>query len=203
MLIIDTKLTPPSADVLAKESLAGNEVWHVPALQYRPTGIGIDLYGFDAAFLGSPRAVSLAKDALKTFSGIIFTAGNRTAQCLLQNGIPVAAAGSGNGAGEDFPGFLKIRKVQKVAWISAAQTAADLHRIAQENSIEIRHFPVYETSPAPVDEEKFRKLMHPVAWNFYSGKAVLALKRFIQKKDVVHLFGASAEAAFKSVELSR
>ena len=74
--------------------------------------------------------------------------------------------------------------------------------IAEENQIEICHFPVYETSPAPVDEEKFKALEHPVAWHFYSGKAVLALKRFIQKSDVVHLHGASAEKAFKSVKAS-
>ncbi len=203
MLVIDTKLTPPDAETLAREASAGNEVWHVPALQYRPTGIRLDLSGCDAAFLGSPRAVELAKDVLKDFSGVIFTAGKKTAQCLLQKGIPVAAAGSENGAGKDFPQFLKIRNVQKVAWISAAQTAADLSQIAKENSIEIQHFPIYETSPAPVDEEKLRSLSHPVGWNFYSGKAVLALKRFIQKEDVVRLFGASAEAAFKSVEPSR
>lgn len=202
MLVIDTKMTPPTGEMLAKEAQVGNEVWHVPALQYRPTGISIDLSGFDAAFLGSPRAVNLAKDVLKNFTGVVFTAGNRTAQVLLQNGIPVAAAGSENGAGKDFPHFLKIRKVQKVAWISAAQTAADLEQVAKENSIEIQHFAVYETSAAPVDEEKFRTLEHPVAWNFYSGKAVLALKRFIRKEDLVHLYGATAEAAFKNVEPS-
>lgn len=202
MLVIDTKMTPPNAETFSQEALAGNELWHVPALQYRPTGIQIDLSNFDAAFLGSPRAVNLSKEVLKNFDGVIFTAGAQTAQCLLQEGIPVAAAGSENGAGKDFPGFLQKHPVKKVAWISASQTAADLHAIAEENQIEICHFPVYETSPAPVDEEKFKALEHPVAWHFYSGKAVLALKRFIQKSDVVHLHGASAEKAFKSVKAS-
>ena len=149
MLVIDTKMTPPNAEAFTREALAGNELWHVPALQYRPTGIPLELSDFDAAFLGSPRAVNLSKEVLKNFCGVIFAAGVQTAQCLLQSGISVSVAGSENGAGKDFPGFLKKHPVKKVAWISASQTAADLRAISEENQIEICHFPVYETSPAP------------------------------------------------------
>ena len=93
MLVIDTKMTPPNAEAFSREALAGNELWHVPALQYRPTGIPLELSDFDAAFLGSPRAVNLSKEVLKNFCGVIFAAGVQTAQCLLQSGISVSVAG--------------------------------------------------------------------------------------------------------------
>lgn len=196
MLVIDTKLTPPEKEFLSQETEKGNCVWHVPALECRPTGIRLEISEFDAVFIASPRAAKLAKDALSKFEGPVLAAGPGTARVLLQMGIPVADAGSGNGAEKDFPQFLKMRKIHRIAWISAKQTAADIGAIARENTIAIEHLPIYETFPAQVDEMKMQSIEHPVEWHFYSGKGVLSLKRFVQSNDVVHLHGDSAEKAF-------
>ena len=74
---------------------------------------------------------------------------------------------------------------------------ADLTKSAEENHVAIQHFPVYKTNAAEIDEEKMQALTHPLIWNFYSGKAVKAMLRFVQKNDAVNLFGASAKKAFE------
>ena len=70
-------------------------------------------------------------------------------------------------------------------------------KIAEENHVAMQHFPVYKTNAAEIDEEKMQALTHPLIWNFYSGKAVKAMLRFVQKNDAVNLFGASAKKAFE------
>ena len=196
MLVIYTKIDAPGEDFIAAEREKGNRVLHIPALTYAPTGNPLNFLDCDSAFVGSPRAAAIAKEALKNFAGPIFTAGPRTARFLLQQGISVASAGTEKGARDSFPRFLEIRKVQNVAWISALETAADLKQIAAENQVRIRHFPVYKTQAAKVDEQKMQSLEHPLSWHFYSGKAVKAMSRFIQEGDLVNLHGASAEKAF-------
>ncbi len=196
MLVIYTKMEPPPADFIQRERAAGNSVWHVPALNFRRTGIVPDLEGFDAAFVASPRAAVIAAESLAHFDGAVFAAGPGSARVLLQMGISVSAAGSGNGAEKDFPEFLKKRPVSRVAWISARETAADLRAIALQCAVSVEHFPVYETFPAAIDEGKLSKLERPVEWHFFSGKAVQAFRRFIQGGDRVKLHGASAEKAF-------
>lgn len=196
MLVIYTKMEPPPADFVQRERAFGKSVRHVPALECRRTGIVPDLNGFDAAFVASPRAAVIAAEALAHFDGAVFAAGPGSARTLLQMGISVSAAGSGDGAEKDFPGFLKKRPVRSVAWISARQTAADLNAIALQNAVSVEHFPVYETFPAAVDAEKLSKLERPVEWHFFSGKAVQAFKKFIREGDCVKLHGASAEKAF-------
>ncbi len=198
MLVIDTGMTPPSAARVSEEKVKGNELLHLPALAYRATGISVELDGRDAAFVGSPRAALLTKNVLQDFSGPVFAAGEKTAVRLLEAGIPVADAGSGNGIEDDLEKFLKKRKCKNFAWISAAETAVDLDALAARLGISIRHFPVYETFPAPVDENFLKNLEHPVSWNFYSGKGVLALVRFVQSNDVVNLFGTSAKREFEN-----
>ncbi len=135
---------------------------------------------------------------MRNFPGPVFAAGEKTAVRLLEEGIPVADAGSGNGIGEDFEKFLKKRKCKNFAWISASETAANLESLASRLEISIRHIPVYETFPAPVDEKFLKNLEHPVTWNFYSGKGVLALIRFVQSNDRVNLFGSSAKREFEN-----
>lgn len=196
MLVVYTKMDAPSPDFVRREEALGNLVWHVPALEFRRTGIVPDLKGFDAAFVASPRAAVIAADALAHFEGAVFAAGAGSAQVLLQRGISVSIAGSGNGAEMDFPGFLKKFPVRRIAWISARRTAADWRAIALRCAVAIEHFPVYETFPAVVDEEKLSTLKHPVEWRFFSGMAVEAFKRFIRDEDRVTLHGASAEKAF-------
>ncbi len=198
MLVIDTRMAPPSADSVSAEKAKGNELFHLPALAYRATGISVNLEGCDAVFVGSPRAVRLTGNVLRNFPGPVFAAGEKTAVCLLEEGIPVADAGSGNGIGEDFEKFLKKRKCKNFAWISASETAANLESLASRLEISIRHIPVYETFPAPVDEKFLKNLEHPVTWNFYSGKGVLALIRFVQSNDKVNLFGSSAKREFEN-----
>lgn len=198
MLVIDTRITPPTTAAILAEKSNGNDLFHLPALAYRTTGISVNLSGCDAVFVGSPRAARLTKNVLENFDGPVFAAGEKTAQSLLELGIPVADAGSGNGIEEDFGNFLKKRRCKNFAWISAAETAADLDSLAARFGISIRHFPVYETFPAPVDEKFLKKLEHPVAWNFYSGKGVLALIRFVQNNDKVNLFGTSAKREFEN-----
>lgn len=198
MLVIDTKIMPPSAESVLEEKNKGNQLLHVPALAYRATGIAINLENRDAVFVGSPRVVRLTKNVLENFNGPVFAAGEKTAQSLLELGIPVADSGSGNGIEEDFGNFLKKRRCKNFAWISAAETAADLDSLAARFGISIRHFPVYETFSAPVDEKFLKNLEHPVAWNFYSGKGVIALIRFVQNNDKVNLFGTSAKREFEN-----
>lgn len=203
MLVIDTRMTPPTvAEVLAEKN-NGNELIHVPALAYRVSGISVDLSGCDAVFVGSPRAARLSENVLENFSGPVFAAGEKTAVSLLKKGISVADAGSGEGIEEDFEKFLKKRKCKSFAWISATETAANLDALAFRFGISIRHFPVYETFPSPVDENFLNNLEHPVAWNFYSGKGVLALIRFVQSGDKVNLFGSSAKREFENAGLCR
>lgn len=203
MLVIDTRMTPPTAAAILAEKSNGNELFHLPALAYRATGVSVDLSGCDAVFVGSPRAAKLAENVLRKFSGAVFAAGEKTAVSLLEKGISVADAGSGNGIKEDFEKFLKKRKCKNFAWISALETAANLETLASQFEIFIRHFPVYETFPAPVDEKFLESLEHPVAWNFYSGKGVLALIRFVQSNDKVNLFGSSAKREFENAKLCR
>lgn len=198
MLVIDTRITPPTAAAILAEKSNGNEIFHLPALAYRATGISVNLSGCDAAFIGSPRAARLTENVLENFDGPVFAAGDKTAVRLLELGISVADAGSGNGIEEDFEKFLKKRRCENFAWISAAETAVNLDFLASRFGISIRHFPVYETFPAPVDEKFLKNLEHPVAWNFYSGKGVQALIRFVQSNDVVNLFGASAKREFEN-----
>ncbi len=203
MLVIDTRMTPPTAAAILSEKANGNELFYLPALAYRATGVSVDLSGCDAVFVGSPRAVKLAENVLRKFSGAVFAAGEKTAVSLLEKGISVADAGSGNGIEEDFEKFLKKRKCKNFAWISASETAANLETLASCFGISIRHFPVYETFPASVDEKFLESLEHPVAWNFYSGKGVLALIRFVQSNDKVNLFGSSAKKEFENAKLCR
>ncbi len=181
MLVIDTRMTPPTAAAILSEKANGNELFYLPALAYRATGVSVDLSGCDA----------------------VFAAGEKTAVSLLEKGISVADAGSGNGIEEDFEKFLKKRKCKNFAWISASETAANLETLASCFGISIRHFPVYETFPASVDEKFLKSLEHPVAWNFYSGKGVLALIRFVQSNDKVNLFGSSAKKEFENAKLCR
>ncbi len=198
MLVIDTRMTPPSSDFVSEEKSRGNKLLHLPALIYRATGISVELEGRDAVFVGSPRAVRLTKNVLQKFRGPIFAAGEKTAVRLLEEGIPVADAGSGNGIEDDFEKFLEKRKCKALAWLSASETAADLEHLSERFGISIRHFPVYETFPAPIDEKFLENLEHPVTWNFYSGKGVLALIRFVQANDNVNLFGKSAKREFEN-----
>ncbi len=202
MLVIDTKITPPSEEDVLRERSRGNTLVHRPALGYRETGIPLELSGCEAAFVGSPRAVRAAKNALENFNGPVFAAGGGTARSLLAFGIPVAFAGSGEGIEKDFEEFLKKRPCKSFAWISARETAADLKLLAQKFQISVRHFAVYETMPAPIDKKFFGELSHPVAWNFYSGKGVKALVRFVARNDVVHLYGTSAQREFENAKLS-
>ena len=195
--LIFTKIDAPSKEFVESEKAKGNVVLHIPALKFSKTEISLEIFECDAAFVGSPRAAMIACDALKNFNGSIFTAGEKTAQFLLQQGISVAAAGTLEGDSKNFPEFLRIRKTKKIAWISAQETAADLTKIAEENHVAIQHFPVYKTNAAEIDEEKMQALTHPLIWNFYSGKAVKAMLRFVQKNDAVNLFGASAKKAFE------
>lgn len=203
MLVIYTKMDAPPTDFIQREKANGNIVWHVPALEFRRTGIVPDLEGFDAAFVASPRVAAIAAEALTRFEGVVFAAGAGSAQALLQRGVPVSSAGSGNGAEKDFPEFLKRFPVHRIAWISAKRTAADWRAIALRCAVSIEHFPVYETFPAAIDEERLSSLEHPVEWHFFSGMGVEALKRFVHGEDCVKLHGASAEKAFETVVWKR
>lgn len=196
MIVIDTKISPPDETLVESETAKGNRVVHVPALCEVPTEIAFDLVGFEAAFVGSPRAARLAQTQLENFHGAIFCAGKKTAQIVLQWGISVAGAGAGNGIESDFERFLKFRRLENWAWISASETSADLTALAQKFALKIRHFAVYETLPAAVDKNFLNGLEHPVCWNFYSGKGVKALREFVRKEDVVNLYGISARKAF-------
>lgn len=198
MIVIDTKISPPDETLIAAEAAKGNRIVHVPALRYETTGISVNLAGFEAAFIGSPRAARLVQMKLENFRGALFCAGSKTAQLILQWGIPVAFAGAGNGIEADFESFLKIRKVKNLAWISASETSANIEEIGKKFSLSVRHFAVYETQPAEVDEVFLNGLEHPVCWNFYSGKGVKALRKFVRKNDLVNLYGISAQKAFSA-----
>lgn len=112
MLVIDTGMTPPSSDSVSEEKSKGNELLHLPALAYRTTGISVELEALRCGLCRESPAVRLTKNVLQKFHGPVFAAGEKTAVRLLEEGIPVADAGSGNGIEDDFEKFLKRSEVQ-------------------------------------------------------------------------------------------
>lgn len=195
MLVIDTRITSPEEEFLKAEEAKGNSVQHLPALAFSPTGIPVDLTRFDAAFVGSSRAADIAGNILLQFKGLVFSAGEKTAKSLERMGCRVAFVGSGKGAESDLSECAKKWHFQKLAWISAKETAADRGNISIKLSIEIVHFPVYETVATTPDEKMMESLPHPRKWLFFSGKAVKAFSRFLSPGDRVELHGASAARA--------
>ena len=126
MNLIFTKIDAPSKEFVESEKAKGNVVLHIPALKFSKTEISLEIFECDAAFVGSPRAAMIACDALKNFNGSIFTAGEKTAQFLLQQGISVAAAGTLEGASKNFPESSRIRQTKEIPWMSPQEQPEEL-----------------------------------------------------------------------------
>jgi len=203
MLFIDTRISPPDERWVESVALAGNRVAHIPALECIPTGISVNLDGFDAAFVASPRAANLSSGGLSHFNGLVWAVGATTAETLRKKGIQVSRVGDASGAGtffaqlkQEFEGRLPVRRV---AWISAEETIENRDELSRVSGIEIVHFPVYRTVPTHPGFQTVSALPKPRTWLFYSGKAVRSFKAYIDSTDCVELHGRSAAQAGASI----
>lgn len=199
MLFIDTRISPPDKRWVESVTVAGNTVVHIPALECVPTGISVNLDGFDAAFVASPRAAKLLSDELAHFKGLVWAVGKATALTLRETGIPVSRVGDASGAGTFFAQLVKELDgklpVHRLAWIAAEETTENREEMSQVYGMEIVHFPVYRTVPTHPDFQTVSTLPKPRTWLFYSGKAVQSFKAYIDGADGVELHGRSAAIA--------
>lgn len=200
MVVVETGIEPPKPEVFALALEAGAEVAHVPALEVVNLELEFSLEGFDAAFVGSPRAAALALPELAKFAGEIFAPGQGTAKVLSRAGLGVSRVGSGAGAFEMFREAAASGELpKKIAWLSAQETAADLNELAQKFGMEVSHFALYRTLPSGKLAAELRAVPQPRKFLLRSGKAVRAIAAFLCEGDECVPFGKSAEEALKAL----
>lgn len=200
MVWVETGLEPPKPEVLELAAKEGAKVVHVPALEVVSLELEFSLDGFEAAFVGSPRAAKLVAQKLSDFRGEVLAAGSGTAAALARAGICASKVGGGNGAFEVLKDFAAASELpKKIAWLSAKETAADLGELAKEFGIEISHFAVYETLASRGLEPALAGIPAPRKFLLRSGKAVLAVRAFLCAGDECVPFGKSAERALGEI----
>ncbi len=91
--------------------------------------------------------------------------------------------------------------IQKIIWISAQETAADLKKLSTKFQTEILHCPVYQTKPNENLKLKLQNIESPRHWILRSGKGVQALAPFFKANDEFQAIGKSAEQALSDLQL--
>lgn len=200
MVWVETGLEPPGGELLALAAREGAEVVHVPALEVVDLELEFSLTGFDAAFVGSPRAARLAARELLNFKGEIFAAGSGTATALETAGVRVSKTGGGTGALEMLRELAAASGLPKnFAWLSAKETAVNLGELSREFGIEISHFALYETQASRGLAAALAGIPAPRKFLLRSGKAARAVAGFLNAGDECVPFGKSAERALGEI----
>lgn len=200
MVWVETGLEPPKPEVFELAAKEGAKVVHVPALEVVNLELEFSLEGFDAAFVGSPRAATLVAQKLSDFEGEVFAAGSGTAAALARAGICASKVGGGNGAFEMLKELAAVSALpQKIAWLSAKETAVNLEELAKEFGLEISHFAVYETLASRGLGPELAGLPAPRKFLLRSGKAVHAVRAFLCAGDECVPFGKSAARALSEI----